>query len=456
MQNVYFAVNSYICWHWKYQEILRRDGKMFFRFALFPAGYTFGDAVGTLRHDPLAILNIVILLAALAVIMLLRLRNFHVDKIVPLQQPLEGMTSADVGYIQSGTCEEQDITALLIELAADRCITIDQYDRRAFRIIPLQQPSAAGNGMLNEMYDAVSKEGHAFPADGNIHASQDRVRPVPLRKMRDRLGKVVDDISSEIKMTYSGEKALFTKHATAVSILSGLLFIAGLWVASVLTVYHAEIVSEGEGDSPLFMFLIPLIWTVCISLFMAMLIAGIRSRKREGISSHIIGVVFALLFYVFFIYLGIGLVSVQLTPINAMALLIYVIVGPLLFLIHKPYSEYGRKVLNQTRGLKKWIETPEQGLLASMVQTDPAYVYQILPYAYVFGLENIWLSHFKGMTISTPPIFTSSWDAITKEPRKDGTRAIPPDECGVFAADLGKEVERIIEVTSRTFNTDDD
>lgn len=60
-------------------------------------------------------------------------------------------------------------------------------------------------------------------------------------------------------------------------------------------------------------------------------------------------------------------------------------------------TEIVNKIIGQLQGLKKYIQTAEKHQLEQMIEDNPDMFYNILPYAYVFGVSDVWLNHFKDM-----------------------------------------------------------
>ena len=54
-------------------------------------------------------------------------------------------------------------------------------------------------------------------------------------------------------------------------------------------------------------------------------------------------------------------------------------------------------IIGQLEGLKKYIKTTEKHILEKMLEENPDMFYNILPYAYVLGVSDIWLNRFKDM-----------------------------------------------------------
>ena len=70
-------------------------------------------------------------------------------------------------------------------------------------------------------------------------------------------------------------------------------------------------------------------------------------------------------------------------------------------LIHKDTDlkiDYTGKLL----GLKEFIKTAEEDRIRVLSEENPEYFYDILPYAYVFGLAKIWAVKFKDIVIDKP------------------------------------------------------
>jgi len=63
---------------------------------------------------------------------------------------------------------------------------------------------------------------------------------------------------------------------------------------------------------------------------------------------------------------------------------------------------YGRQILGQLLGLKKFIEVAEKPRLEKMVEENPEYFYHILPFAYVLGVSDKWIKQFENIAIKQP------------------------------------------------------
>ena len=63
-------------------------------------------------------------------------------------------------------------------------------------------------------------------------------------------------------------------------------------------------------------------------------------------------------------------------------------------------TDYGNEELGRILGLREFIRTADEDRLKALVEENPYYFYDILPYAYALGLTEIWNEHFKDLTVT--------------------------------------------------------
>ncbi len=75
-------------------------------------------------------------------------------------------------------------------------------------------------------------------------------------------------------------------------------------------------------------------------------------------------------------------------------------------------TAYGQQVIQELMGFKTFIEAAEKQRLEALLEEDPAYFYNILPYAQVFGLTKIWTDKFENILLQAPDWYESRdpWD----------------------------------------------
>lgn len=78
-------------------------------------------------------------------------------------------------------------------------------------------------------------------------------------------------------------------------------------------------------------------------------------------------------------------------------------------------TPYGDSVFESINGFKRFFETAEKEQLEKLIQQNQEYMYKILPCVYVLGLLDIWISKFVILNIESP----SWYNSYNKKPFQD-------------------------------------
>jgi len=68
----------------------------------------------------------------------------------------------------------------------------------------------------------------------------------------------------------------------------------------------------------------------------------------------------------------------------------------------KKRNKLALKILGELLGFKKFIETADKNKLVQLVVEDPEYFYNVLPYAYIFGISDKWINKFESIMVMNP------------------------------------------------------
>ena len=71
-------------------------------------------------------------------------------------------------------------------------------------------------------------------------------------------------------------------------------------------------------------------------------------------------------------------------------------------------TEYGEKIKAQVKGFRKFLMTVEKPKLEALVEENPHYFYDILPYTYALNISKKWIKEFEN--ISIPRLDMGSFD----------------------------------------------
>ena len=76
-------------------------------------------------------------------------------------------------------------------------------------------------------------------------------------------------------------------------------------------------------------------------------------------------------------------------------------------------TPYGNEMLGKVRGFKRFLETAEKHQLETLVNENPEYFYNILPYTYALGVSNVWMKQFETIAMKAPDWY-SGYDTFDK------------------------------------------
>ena len=60
-------------------------------------------------------------------------------------------------------------------------------------------------------------------------------------------------------------------------------------------------------------------------------------------------------------------------------------------------TKYGNELFGKVKGFKRFLETAEKPQLEGLVEQNPEYFYNILPYAYVLDVSKKWIDKFENI-----------------------------------------------------------
>lgn len=76
-------------------------------------------------------------------------------------------------------------------------------------------------------------------------------------------------------------------------------------------------------------------------------------------------------------------------------------------------TDYGLKIQGDLVGLREFIELAEKDRLEMLVKENPQAFYEILPFAYVLGVSEVWINKFENIAIDIPTWYSSDSDFLT-------------------------------------------
>ena len=65
-------------------------------------------------------------------------------------------------------------------------------------------------------------------------------------------------------------------------------------------------------------------------------------------------------------------------------------------------TPFGNEMLGKLKGFRRFLETAEKPQLEALVNENPEYFYNILPYTYALGVSDVWVKQFETIAIQAP------------------------------------------------------
>ncbi len=317
-------------------------------------------------------------------------------KITPSEtcSPPEGFTPAEVGYMIDGVIDQSDMVAMVGYFAEKGYLEIRQYKRWHFELVKLREIDPSEKDFAKSMFDALFSG---------------------LRLKEDEDGRLVmkvcdlgQDFQQNFKEAYQQLKSAMSIYHP-VSKISKILTVIGIMMmlAMVFGVSWLEntfLLSNGIH------FLGGL---VALVLFIAVETLIITERKKyviedsEKNGNTIVGYLILLAgsgAHGFFFYWMMGSVIpcltdseilIGLVPLAAAAAAAAMCLAGCTAAVHlSKHTNQSGSYISELTGFMEFLKKPDLEKLEQMNRENPNLFIQLLPYAFVLGLEKIWAEHF--------------------------------------------------------------
>lgn len=271
-------------------------------------------------------------LLALLIVFILWAKFGRDKKIVEVVEfyPPEGMNCAEVSYWNNGAVVGTDTVPLIIELANEGYLTIEEteekrvlHTKKSFKLI--KRRDYDGNDPIKKkFFDGLFK----------LH---DEVYENDLEnRFYTTVEKIVTEISSKNRTKVFNAKSLGVR-------------IAG-WVVSILA-----------------------------GVFNLMMFAYTSYGTMLDMKMFGLGVLIAIISFIFAFFI-------------------------------RQRTDEGHEIKQRIDGFKKFLETAEKEKLELLANENPSYFYNILPYAYVLGVSDVWTKKFESIVTQPPHWYYSPYD----------------------------------------------
>lgn len=152
---------------------------------------------------------------------------------------------------------------------------------------------------------------------------------------------------------------------------------------------------------------------VVLKLSVSKLIDKIFFHRRKTVGNIISFIIFSGITFYFaknYIY------PMMLQNIEIKNFYITILLGMLalsiLYVLMSKRTNYGTTILGQIKGFRRFLENAEKGQLETLVEENPEYFYDILPYTYALGVSKKWIKQFETIAIRPPDWYDTSYTSF--------------------------------------------
>lgn len=351
-----------------------------------------GDDYFTGETDPYAAWNIAAYAVSGAAVLLAFIlwlvlgRDSKVHPTVEFYAP-DGMTPAEAGYVIDGCADDRDAVSLLLYWADKGYLKIVEHGHSDYELVKLKDLSGA-RGYEQYMFGKI----FAYRNEVSVHS------------LKNTFFEAMKHTKNSIKLYFESakERNVFTKASKTARSAMGVITM--LPVAFTLFMYCFREGGSLFGSVALACFFG---WILSLPVFLLVdLFEKWRSTQPgRRIAKLIIYAVIFLILFLIYIFVVTVIFSVSydfavlyITLASSAATFIML---PLTVIMRKR-TKQGSEWYGKLLGFRNFIEKAEKDRIEKLVEENPSYFYNILPYAYVLGVTDIWAKKFEEIGMQPP------------------------------------------------------
>ncbi|MBQ9707589.1 MAG: DUF2207 domain-containing protein [Firmicutes bacterium] len=289
--------------------------------------------------------------------------------------PPEGLTPAEAGYMVDGSLDRKDMVSMFLYFADKGYMTITPKGKKDFILEKVKDIDENEKKFAKVMFSGIFPGSHTKTT--------------------------LSDLDKKFAEKYQSAKAILDDTTRpvplATKLMHGLMKVL-LIVACFAVGFLAEAyVSTASGASSIF----PLIFMGIFALLLGRSVA--KRRIHEGIVRRIpFLILFAALDLIFLALSAVFLYEDFGGILMPAVFVVCALVSQYFLLSYNKVSKETQEYLGRLLGLRRFIETAEAPRINALVEENPSYFYNILPYAYVMGVTNKWAKKFENINVNPP------------------------------------------------------
>lgn len=289
--------------------------------------------------------------------------------------PPNGLNSLEIAFAYKGSVDNEDVVSLLVYLAQKGYLKIHEEGKKNFVIEKVKEYDG-----LNEVEKAFF---NGLFSKGNIVRKSDLENSFYTTV---NLVKTMVDNKTNKKVIYQ-----------ASSINKGWM----LWGITMISFVLTLVIPVGDYE---FTALAGLAIGLGTAIVTCMSVRSLFLQNSNIVTRIVLFIVFLMVdVVIYFLFIREPLSYVD--KWYWIALLVNYIAGAVsMFFCAYLYKRtpYGTEILGKIRGFRTFLDTAEKERLEALVNENPQYFYEILPYTYVLDLSSKWMKKFESIAVEPP------------------------------------------------------
>lgn len=350
-----------------------------------------GQTFSKIKNSATTVLSVLAFLAFLAALVYL-LTHRRRNPIVSVEYSVpDGLSSAEVGYVVDNTADVSDLSSLIVWWASRGYLTIEeeQYEPSLLDRLTGHSPNEIVLTVKKSLPDDAPEFQQKFWRVFFGGTSQ----TCRLSDLGDK-HEEIQSAKGSLEESFTDERKLMQTDKMAVRLM--LLFYV---LAAVTFVISAS--SFKYGAYVAFMWLVGIL--VFGLILKNILEKGFKDYFNKTNKGRWVG--FFSLLGGFAASLFVPFAMMKDTCLGKETVLGFAVCGLVLafFMYHtQKNTPYRMEMLSRILGFKEFIRAAEMPMLKAMVDENPSYFYDVLPYAIAFGLSDKWCKQFENISIEAP------------------------------------------------------
>ena len=331
------------------------------------------------HRSPLISINIFPLLGGGIAILafFIRLKNKQV-MVSPIQfYPPKGMNSAEAGYLIDESISNTDMTSLIFYWAHLGYIKIHNIDENEFKLEKLKNISEEFPAYEKELFNSMFNYGN-----GKI---------VEEKQLMEKFHEDISIAESAILNKYNTDRPIYED---GLSSKKRFIQLAGILIMflSILFAYRYEGIPIRIYSDDMTL----LLAVVLVNVISTLLFFKVPFLNKIGTCAT-------------YLYLLMVVVSFNECVLPLLFIWLCNLISIFMIASLKRYSEYGLSIIGKLKGFKEFLLYAEKDQLEMLLEENPEYYYEILPYAQALNVTKAWQDKFKDIAMEPPRYYEKDY-----------------------------------------------